>query len=182
MEVKRQPHISLAHSYWEKIIQLGDWAIDATCGNGHDTKVLSELCHGVIGLDIQEISLQNTRRLFQPKTNVKLFLQSHETFPRLAYEVPIRLIVYNLGYLPGGNKNITTMVASTLQSLEEAYKIIPPDGMISITCYPGHSEGLLEQKAILEACGELPSAFWSVCHHEWLNRKFAPSLIIVKKL
>lgn len=180
MEVKRQPHIPLAHSYWEKVLQLGDWAIDATCGNGHDTKVLSELCLGVIGLDIQEKALESTRK--QVGSNVQLFLQSHETFPQIAYEVPVKLIVYNLGYLPGGNKNITTIVPSTLKSLEEACKIILPEGMISITCYPGHSEGLLEQKALLEACGELPSVLWSVCHHQWLNRALCPSLIIIRKL
>ncbi len=181
MEVKRQTHLSLAHSYWEKTIQSGDWAIDATCGNGHDTLKLSQICEGVISLDIQEKALEITKERLDQSANVHLFLQSHAELPPLATQVPVRLIVYNLGYLPGGNKKLTTRVSSTLQSLQWAQEILLPGGMISITCYPGHPEGQLEEKALIEMAAKLSPFAWDVCHHQWLNRNLAPSLLLLEK-
>ncbi|NGX38291.1 MAG: hypothetical protein K1000chlam2_01464, partial [Chlamydiae bacterium] len=113
-------HLDLAYEYWQKILRKDDWAIDATCGNGRDTARLAPLCQGLIALDIQEKAIENTRLLLEGKAH--LFRQSHETFPPLAYEKPIRLIVYNLGYLPGGDKDLTTRVESTLKSLQNALK------------------------------------------------------------
>src|SRR5438046_2446562 len=105
-------HLDLAHQIWAKAAQPGDWAIDATCGKGHDTLFLAPHSEGVIGLDIQEKALENTRNLVTGNEKVHLFCQSHETLPDLAK--PIKLIVYNLGYLPGSDKALTTQVQSTL--------------------------------------------------------------------
>ena len=35
-------HLKLAHHLWDQLLQKGDWALDATCGNGHDALFLSE--------------------------------------------------------------------------------------------------------------------------------------------
>ena len=56
-----------------------------------------------------------------------------------------KLIVYNLGYLPGSDKLLTTKTSSTLLSVEKALSLIAPNGAISITCYPGHEEGKKEE-------------------------------------
>ena len=73
MKVKRQfplfqSHLDLAHAYWQKVAGKGLWAIDATCGNGHDTLFLSETFEGVIALDIQNEALENTRNLVLENT------------------------------------------------------------------------------------------------------------------
>lgn len=171
---------TLAHRYWAEVIKPGDWAIDATCGNGHDTLFLSERCEGVIGLDIQAKALQNTAERCKGQ-NIFLFNQSHETFPDLAYKCPIKLVIYNLGYLPGADKGLTTLVSSTLKSVNSSLKLVLPDGMISISCYPGHEEGAKEQEALLEFCKNLDVKQWTVCHHQWINRNKAPSLLLIKK-
>lgn len=174
-------HLDLAHLYWKRAAEKGGWAIDATCGNGQDTRVLSNLFQGVIALDIQEAALQATRSLLAEKRNVYYFCQSHERFPVLAEEHPISLIVYNLGYLPGGNKAITTRVDSTLISIQKALELISPGGMVCVACYPGHLEGAKEEQELLGWARILSSKDWSVCRHIWENRKKAPSLFLFQK-
>ena len=34
-------HLDLAHQYFESLLNIGDFVIDATCGNGHDTLALA---------------------------------------------------------------------------------------------------------------------------------------------
>jgi len=170
-------HLDLAHQIWAKAAKPGDWAIDATCGNGHDTAFLAKHFAGVIALDIQEQALENTRKLVQDCNNVHLFHQSHETFPALPH--PIRLIVYNLGYLPGGDKQLTTQASSTLMSIQNALRLA--QSLISITCYPGHPEGQREEEAILDFCQDLPPDMWNVSFHSFRNRIKAPSLVVIQK-
>lgn len=179
---RRNAHLHLAHSYWEKQPHEGTWAIDATCGNGHDTKVLSEIFEGVIAIDIQQVALDNTRSLLGNLSHIHYFHQSHASFPPLAHLKPISLIVYNLGYLPGGNKEKTTHTTTTLESIRRALVLVSKSGLISITCYPGHSEGAREEKALLELAKGLDPSIWSVCHHRWLNKNRAPSLLLLEKI
>ena len=181
-------HLDLAHSYWEHLLQEGDFAIDATCGNGHDTlkliEILKEKKGGVIGIDIQSQAIAQTQKLLDShssKENVYLFEQSHEEFPSLAREHPIRLVVYNLGYLPGGDKQKTTLTMTTLTSVRKALDLIVPGGAVSITCYPGHPEGALEESALSELVAALSPALWNVCLHAFTNRKASPRLLFIQK-
>ncbi len=185
-------HLELAYSYWEEGLREGDHVIDATCGNGKDTLRLAKLSvvrspgSQLIGLDIQERALERTReRLAEGLTEeergrVHLYRQSHATFPPLAYALPIRLIVYNLGYLPGGDKGVTTRVESTLQSLEAARGLIQAGGLITVTCYPGHPEGAREEEAVGQALEGLPR--FAIQHKTWTARLSCPSLFILRKL
>lgn len=157
-------HLKRAHAYWKEILEPGDIAIDATCGNGHDTLFLSELGARVIAYDIQKEALDAARQ----KVNATFRHQSHARFE----ETEAALIVYNLGYLPGGDKSLTTRVETTLKSVEHALKIATK--AISITCYPGHPEGAREEEALLNF---LKDCTWNVCHHRWITRPKAPSLL-----
>lgn len=47
---------------------------------------------------------------------------------------------YNLGWLPGGDKSITTKLEDTLQSIEAAKRLVKHGGMISVMLYRGHAE------------------------------------------
>ncbi len=184
-----QSHLDLAHKYWEDLIQSGDWAIDATCGAGNDTLKLAGFqgIGGVIGVDIQEEAIVRTQELLGKSlpsdalSRVHLFQQSHADFPKLAKSVPVKLVVFNLGYLPKGNKQLTTMTQTTLQSVQKALELITPGGAVSITCYPGHPEGAVEQKALIEMLANLSAFIWNVCFLSFLNRKAAPSLILIQK-
>lgn len=187
-------HIDLAHHYWKRMVIPGDIVIDATCGNGHDTFVLASLALGqtaeygkLYAMDIQEKAILATKdrlaaQLTQKQAERVEYIQGcHSNFPKDINKESVKLIVYNLGYLPGGNKGITTQTSTTLESLRSALDLTAKGGAISVTCYPGHQEGLKEQESILAWAAELNKMEWSVCHHTWLNRQAAPSLLFLQK-
>lgn len=181
-------HLELARFYWKMVLQAEDWAIDATCGNGKDTVQLGKFpLGGVIGLDKQQIAIENTRSLL--KNNLQkeqyekmhLFCTSHTHFPLLAYERPIRLIIYNLGYLPGSDKKITTITEDTLKSFTSALELLIPGGLITICCYPGHEEGAKEQTFLIQKAQQLSPSRYIICHHTWPNKYNSPSLLLIQK-
>lgn len=194
-----QSHLDLAHTYWERLLQKGDWAIDATCGSGNDTLVLAKiLLHharsgcditegAVIGIDLQEEAIKRTSNLLQANlpadilAQVYLYRQSHIDFPKEVYEHSVKLVVYNLGYLPKSNKKLTTMTQTTLASAQKALGLLVPGGAVSITCYPGHLEGATEERALIEWASVLPASEWNVCHHRFPNRPSSPNLLLIQK-
>lgn len=142
---------------------------------------------GLIVIDIQPQAIALTQELLEKSLDTEqlerthFYCQSHAAFPPLAFEKPIRLIVYNLGYLPKGNKNLTTLTSSTLQSLEQAKNCVAPGGVISITCYPGHAEGALEEQALLKELALFCPREWNICFHRFLNRNASPSVLLIQK-
>lgn len=181
-----QSHIDLAHAYWKQLLKPGDIAIDATCGNGQDTLFLAEL--GIVsvlyGFDIQEKALANTQERLNALSigcTIKLEKRSHETFPAEIQPDTVSLIVYNLGFLPGGNKELTTQRDCTLKSIKNAQLLLKAGGLICITCYSGHPEGAQEELALQEYLSSLPPQDWSYGHMFWKNRRQSPSLILLQK-
>ncbi len=186
-------HLDLAHDLWKKIIQAGDIVIDATCGNGYDTLFLAQhaILEGKIGnliaIDKQAQAIETTKQRLEAAipqehlTSIRLLNQCHSSFPADLNPASVTLIVYNLGYLPGGDKALTTLRNTTQQSLTHALLLLRPGGMLSVTCYPGHPEGKEEEETVLRFASQLASHEWSCCHHRWLNRPAAPSLLIIQK-
>lgn len=182
--------IDLAHNYWRNLLRPGDCAIDATCGNGKDTLQLAQILNPngtLIGIDIQQEAIDKTSSLlrahfsFSTLQKIHLYCQSHVHFPPLAFSLPVHLIVYNLGYLPGGNKELTTLTSSTVESVLAALQLITPGGAISLTCYPGHLEGAREEKALIDIALHLPIAEFNICLHTFPNRFSSPSLLFIQK-
>jgi 16S rRNA C1402 N4-methylase RsmH len=183
--------IQLAHILWERLLKKDDLVIDATMGNGKDTlmlaRILSKRGSGkVITLDIQTKALENTLKLLTESIpeflpNIELLLTSHENFPSEIEPGSVKLIVYNLGYLPGADKELTTQTATTLTSLEKALDLLAPGGALSITCYPGHAEGQIEHEAIKVFAKGLDTRMFCVTEHVWPGRNLSPILILLQK-
>lgn len=188
----KRPHLLLAHDYWKKHLRPGDCAIDATCGNGRDTLALANIIlnhpqSAVWSLDIQQTALENAESFLKRALSEPLFSRilfhhlCHAEIDRIPLPHPPRLIVYNLGYLPGGNKAITTETTTTLQSVQKALLLLGEEGALSITCYPGHPEGKREEAAIVEWASGLSSLDMTVCYHRWVNRPDSPSLFWIAR-
>lgn len=148
---------SLIHHTHELLsaeIQVGELAVDATLGNGHDTLFLAQrvgVTGKVIGFDVQQEALNSTRQRLQeagvPESSYELFCQSHsELDSRLSSEVAA--VIFNLGYLPGADKSLITHEYTTLQALSQSMALLRPDGILSVMCYPGHSGGDSEAEAV----------------------------------
>jgi len=180
----------LAHHFWRDVLRDGDSAIDATLGNGHDALFLANsiLKKGgrLYGFDIQESAINTSfaelKKIFPDEQlrRVHFFQESHDQMGKHVKD-PVRLIVYNLGYLPGGDKSVTTMTDTTLASIEQGLNMLLPDGLLSVVCYPGHDEGEREESALLDFFQKLDTRHFAISHFRFLNRKKAPSLILAQK-
>jgi len=145
--------VSKAHSLVKHCLYPGALAIDATVGNGYDTLFLAEqvgITGRVFGFDIQQTALDTTRsRLDQANLSecLTLFLASHalmdEKIP-LSHHGTISAVMFNLGYLPGGDKAIMTLTNSTLPALNSACQLLSIGGILTILAYPGHKGGDIE--------------------------------------
>jgi len=181
-------HLHIAKSIYKNLLQIGDFAIDATCGNGNDTLflancVLSENEGRVMAIDIQKMAIANTKELLEqnlaPKKRqrVELCLQSHESFSDIALK-SAKLIVYNLGYLPGSSREVKTDARTTLKSLKNALPLLQKGGLLSITCYPGHEEGKEEHSKLISFFSELNLPIYTYKNHK---DKTAPALYLLQK-
>lgn len=186
MNYRFSAHLELAKSYWTKHLKAQDTVIDATCGNGYDTLFLTQFpLKALFAIDIQPEAIKKTKELLdQHKRShlVSLHEGSHASFQWISPPPTVNLIVYNLGYLPKGDKTLTTQTETTLSSLNAALELLRDKGALSITCYPGHEEGAKEHEAILSWGEKLDPKKWDLCHHQWLNRPLSPTFLwIVKK-
>ena len=167
-------------------LNINDIAIDATIGNGNDTLFISELTPKgqVIGLDIQTDAINKTKALLDlhQRNNYVLFNENHANIKELLsnYIHKVSLIVFNLGYLPNGDKNITTKYQTTIMSIENSLELLNNKGIILITVYPGHKEGNLESNKIKNYLDTL--ANYQINYYHNTDNEEAPYLIEIKKL
>lgn len=163
--------MTCTHDWINRVVLPGDTVVDATAGNGHDTVFLARLAGPsgqVHAFDVQEEAIKATRERLEKEglltPAVHLHLASHD---RLAERVggPVKAIVFNLGYLPGGDKKIVTRTECTLAALEQAAALIAPNGLLSVMCYPGHAGGKEEAEAVEALLSRLP-------HHSWRTGKY----------
>jgi len=180
-------HLQMAHDEWAKLVQVGDTVVDATAGNGHDARLLATLALrpnlGRLHLfDIQEQALQKSLQNLHdmPLEQIETHAISHARMQEVIAPHSCRLIVFNLGYLPGADKSLTTQAETTLQALQASLVCLQPKGLISITCYPGHAEGKKEAEQLLSFCEALDPTKWSVSSHRLLNRENHPYLIFIR--
>ena len=127
-------------------------ALDATCGNGFDTQFLVRLgFNQVFAFDIQKEALENAqaRLTIDESESVTFVLDGHQNLSKHLTE-PLDCIMFNLGYLPGASKQITTMADTSLAALQQSVSLLSDHGLVSIMCYPGHPAGAAEMALLLE--------------------------------
>ncbi len=136
-------------------IGQGDTVVDFTMGNGHDTEFLSktvgESGH-VYAFDIQQSAVESTAKNLKAAgcpENYTLICDSHHNVKKYV-QGPIKAGMFNLGWLPGGDKTITTMRETTMPAIEAAIDLLDDDAILNIAVYPGHPEGDAEGKMIEE--------------------------------
>ena len=131
----------LSHNIIKEYIPEKDVAIDATLGNGYDCDFLSENFKKVYAFEIQKDACD---KYVDKNNNVTIINESHAKIDSFVKE-QINCVCYNLGYLPGGDKNITTLAESSLSSIKQSLELITKNGIVSIAIYRGHNEGKEEE-------------------------------------
>ena len=166
-------------------LREGDVAVDFTMGNGHDTAFLSKTVGEsgrVYAFDIQQQALDSTARLLREENcpdNVTLIHASHHLVKDYVKE-PYRAGMFNLGYLPGGDKRITTMRETTMPAIVSAIDLLAPDGILNIAVYPGHAEGEAEGKMICDYLTSLSRHKVCATLVKILNSPTSPFFIMVE--
>jgi len=182
-------------------VDPGDVVIDATCGNGHDTLALAEMDPAQLyAFDAQESAVRATTNRLEANgyrdriSSGRIIVEClrHEEMKRFledtagnggSADASVKVIIFNLGYLPGGDKNITTQSETTLQALQASMDLIQSDGLICITMYSGHTEGKEEKTALLSFTEALDSRKWHCAYVSMPNQRHDPPeiLLITKK-
>lgn len=179
--------VPLSHLFLHNFTRTSHRAVDATCGNGHDTLLLASLVGDtghVWGFDIQEQAIAETSRRVAEAglaERVTLLQTGHEN---LAQHVtgPLQLVLFNLGYRPGGDRTIITSPDTTASALEQALTLLGAGGVIVVTIYPGHCGGREEQATVENwAAGLTPRTCHSWRMGQTNASPDAPYLLLIQK-
>ena len=153
--------VKSAHDLIRDRLRPGAVAVDATVGNGFDTLFLLQQVGPsgrVYGFDIQEKALASARSKISENgllNGATLFQASHERMSDLIparHHGRIKACMFNLGYLPHGDKSIVTTPDSTIAALNAACNLLSARGMITVIAYLGHPGGGLETERVTEWC------------------------------
>ena len=166
-------------------VREGDLCIDATAGNGHDTLFLSRLAKSsgrVLAFDIQKEALDAAqRRLMKAGAddNVSFILDSHSRMNQYASPETVSCIVFNLGYLPGGDHSLATRPETTLTAIEQGLTLLKPGGLISLCIYSGGDTGFAERDALVDYLKTLDPRQYLVVLSQYYNRPHHPPIPVL---
>jgi predicted methyltransferase len=188
---KRISLVDKAHELAGARLYPGAVAIDATVGNGYDTLFLLQKAAPagrVYGFDIQQSALESARdRITNPVflDCLTLFHRSHaqmdEMLPQ-AQHGRVSAVMFNLGYLPGGDKSVITRTESTLAALSAASRLLSPQGIITIIAYSGHAGGAQECEQVRQWCAQLdPGRFEFELIEAKPDDQSAPRLLAINR-
>lgn len=164
-------------------VTKGDIAVDATAGNGNDT---FKLCKAVgesgkvYAFDIQEIALDNTKKLLNKNmlTNAELIQDSHSNIDKYISE-NVKCAIFNLGYLPGGDHTLSTCASSSVEAIKKSLELISDDGFVSVTVYYGKNSGTEEKDAVMEFFKALDYKRYTVVTYDFYNRPNNPPITVI---
>lgn len=176
--------IRLLHQSLQLSIKEGAFCIDATAGKGHDTVFLANLtgpAGKVLAMDIQQQALEAAAALVNKQglqQQVEFVLDGHEHMAQYAEAGTVDCIMFNLGYLPGGDHAIATKADTTIAALEQGLKLLKPLGIISLAIYHGGDTGFLERDSVLQWLKRLDHKQYTVLVTDFYNRPNYPPLAV----
>ncbi len=168
----------------------GDGAIDATVGNGHDTLFLASRVGEdgrVFAFDVQAEAIEAARRRLRRAgldQRVCWHLKGHQHMAESispAWHSRLRAAMFNLGYLPGGDKQRVTRTATTIAALEQAIDLVVTGGRITVIAYTGHPGGKEEADSLRSWLGRQSADLISWHRVRPIGRRQPPQLFLIEK-
>ncbi|MBG9983106.1 class I SAM-dependent methyltransferase [Aerococcaceae bacterium DSM 111020] len=159
--------------------------IDGTIGNGHDIHriVSHDQFEGhVYGFDIQDAAMEAThlKLVDENPMNYTLVQDTHANLHNyLKKDEPIHGAIFNLGYLPGGDHQITTQADQTLTAIQAILERLEKEGQIILVVYSGHPSGKEESAQLLQQLSLIPQETFQVLTYQFINQKNSPPYLIV---
>lgn len=174
--------LGLAHKFIAEHVKSGGFCIDATAGRGGDTAFLCGLVGKtgkVLAFDIQEDAVKSTKELITQKgyDNIaQVLLESHSNMAAYAQDETVDCIVFNFGWLPGGNHKIFTQPATSIAAIEQGLKLLKQGGIMSLCIYYGGESGFQERDALLEYLKTIDNRAYTVLVTQFYNRPNNPPI------
>lgn len=168
--------VAWSHAILENFLKKNHLAVDLTAGNGKDTLFLARRARRVLAMDIQQAAMDKAEALLKKEeiTNAKLILDSHENVSRYVNLSEVDAFVMNLGYLPGGDKKITTTWPATKRTLNAILANMKSGALISLAIYPGHDAGKVESEGMEALIGALDQKAYKVVKITFPNQNHCP--------
>ena len=92
------------------------------------------------------------------------------------------MVMFNLGYLPGGDKSKTTHWETTVAALRQSFELLAQGGIVTAVCYPGHPAGAEEANAVSRFMVTLDQVDYRVVRYGFENVvNDPPFLLAVEK-
>ena len=135
------------------------FAVGATAGNGYDAVFLARQV-GEGGLMAAEGLLGRVRLVRSGHEHMERELA--RLFPALELRGKVTAIMFNLGFLPGSDKAVTTAAPTTVAALDAASRLLACGGVLSAHVYTGHRGGMEEDRAVLAWSAALSPEEWRV--------------------
>lgn len=169
-------------------IHPGGSVLDGTAGRGLDTLFLAQQVGRqgrVYAFDIQAEAIAATAALLNEHGLSERVQLIHDSHAKLAdYIAPESLdaAVFNFGYLPKGDKSITTLAESSIPAINAALHCLRPQGLLAAALYPGHAAGREETTALFAHAATLPPQQFDIIRYGWVNRpNHPPTALLIRK-
>lgn len=177
------------HHFIKQHVRPGDFCIDATAGNGNDTEFLCRLVGEtgkVLAFDIQQAAVDSTRvRLKKNGLSPigQVILDSHSHMEQYTSPASVSCIVFNFGYLPGGDHALSTKPDTSISAISQGLTLLKKGGLMSLCIYSGGDSGFEERDALLDYLKKLDSHKYLVILSSYYNRPNNPPIpVFIVKL
>lgn len=156
---------------------------DFTLGNGYDCEFLIAHEHKrIYAFEIQKKVMESTKkRLASKSESVSFICDGHENCLYYIKE-GIDAAIFNFGYCPKADKQITTMLSTSKQAVENALRLLKVQGRIVLVIYPGHEQGKKEANHFLSWIKTLDSRVYECIKFSMENRKDCPFILCIEKI
>lgn len=177
------------HHFMENHVKEGDFCIDATAGNGNDTLFLCQLVGEtgkVLAFDIQKEAVEHTKQRLSDagiEEWAQVLLDSHTNMYKYVKRESVDCIVFNFGYLPGGDHQLATKADTSVEAIRQGLELLKVGGMMSLCIYSGGDSGFQERDAILSFLKSLDTKRYLVILSAYYNRPNNPPIpVMILKL
>ncbi|HLR19911.1 MAG TPA: class I SAM-dependent methyltransferase [Staphylococcus sp.] len=180
--MKLERILPFARTLIKQHIAADSIVIDATCGNGNDTLFLAQQVSSgkVYAFDIQSEAIKNTKQKTIEHQNIILIQDSHENIKQYLSPTDmgnVDVAIFNLGYLPKGDKSIVTQPESTIKAIHSIFDTLSPEGIIILVIYHGHDEGKVERDAVLDYLKSFDQTKAHILQYQFINQQNNPPFI-----